>query len=161
RESVSNQFNELCQLGILDGTEITYIDKVEPPHPIRVWSQVGRRLTAVTTALGRAILASTEVNRQELSRFAPPAKVTEEEKQRSWDAIVHARLNGYSIEEEDSEPGIGCVSVAILKDDRPIAAVSITMPIERLQPQLESAGRRLRDIAARELPTFLRIPDTL
>ena len=160
-ESVRDEFDELCQLGVLDGTDIVYLDKAEPPRAIRVWSEVGRRLPAITTALGRAILAAQEVDRSTLSRFAPAAQFTEEEVLRSWQAIVSARLEGYAGEDGDSEPGIGCVAVAVLRARRPIAAISVTMPAERLAPRLPALGIRLRELMESGLPEPLTVPRAL
>ena len=160
-EAVRDEFDELCQLGVLDGTDIVYVDKAEPPRAIRVWSEVGRRLPAITTALGRAILAAQEVDRRTLNRFAPPAQFTEEEVARSWEGIVSARLEGYACEDGDSEPGIGCVAVAVLRARRPTAAISVTMPAERLAPRLPGLGRRLRDVVATSLPESLAVPRAL
>lgn len=160
-ECIRDEFGELCQLGVLDGTDIVYVDKAEPPRTIRVWSEVGRRLPAITTALGRAILASQEVDRSTLARFAPPAQFTEEEVLRSWQAIVSARLEGYATEDGDSEPGIGCVAVAVLRARRPTAAISVTMPAERLTPRLPDIGHRLRELAGTGLPDPLTLPRSL
>lgn len=160
-EAVRDEFGELCQLGVLDGTEIVYLDKAEPPRAIRVWSEVGRRLPAITPALGRAILACQEVDRRTLSRFAPAAQFTDEEVARSWQGIVSARLEGYAQEDGDSEPGIGCVAVAVLRARRPTAAISVTMPAERLAPRLPTIGRRLRELVATSLPESLTVPRAL
>ena len=159
--SVRDEFQELCQLGVLDGTDIVYLDKAEPPRAIRAWSEVGRRLPAITTALGRAILACQEVDRSTLSKFAPAAQFTDEEVSRSWQGIVSARLEGYACEDGDSEPGIGCVAVAVLRARRPTAAISVTMPAERLRPQLPGIGRRLREIVETGLPESLAVPRAL
>ena len=41
---------ELVHLGVLDGTHVVYLDKVEPERSVRVWSAVGRRSPAVTAS---------------------------------------------------------------------------------------------------------------
>ncbi|MBZ2196366.1 IclR family transcriptional regulator [Occultella gossypii] len=160
-ESIRDSFDELCQLGVLDGPDVVYVDKAEPAHAIRVWSAVGRRIAALTTALGRALLAAGEVDRRVLGRLAPPARFTPEEVQRSWEAVVNARLDGYAVERGESEPGIGCVAVAILRARRPVAAVSVTMPLDRLEHQIPELGRRLRRVVEAELPGSLTLPPTL
>ncbi len=48
---------ETVHLGILDDTEILYLDKVEPTRSVRMASSVGRRNPAYCTAMGKAILA--------------------------------------------------------------------------------------------------------
>ena len=34
---------ETVHLSVLDGTEVIYLDKVDSPHPVRAYSQVGGR----------------------------------------------------------------------------------------------------------------------
>jgi DNA-binding IclR family transcriptional regulator len=48
---------ETCHLGIKEGTQIVYIEKVESPHAVRMYSRVGATNPVHSTALGRAILA--------------------------------------------------------------------------------------------------------
>ena len=161
-DRICADLDELCHLGVLDGTDVVYLDKAEPRRTIRVWSAVGRRSAAVTTAMGRSLLAAQEVNRQMLGRYAPTAQFTDEEVDRSWEAVVAARLDGYAIEQEESEPGIGCVAVAILRARRPVAAISVTMPIERLDAErTRVVGERMRTLMTEGLPEALTVPPTL
>jgi DNA-binding IclR family transcriptional regulator len=127
------EVGELVHLGALAGRDIVYLDKVEPQRAVRVWSAVGRHRPAATTALGRAWLAALEsatapLGAAELARYADgvtsPARL-----RRSLDA-AHAR--GFAEEDEENEAGIACVAVAVLRAGRPVAAVSITAPAERL-----------------------------
>src|SRR5450759_3324071 len=60
---------ELVHLGVLSGTEVIYLDKVEPERSVRVWSAIGRRRAAVTTALGRALLAYRGTDRSSLLEY--------------------------------------------------------------------------------------------
>ncbi|MCL1868916.1 MAG: helix-turn-helix domain-containing protein [Promicromonosporaceae bacterium] len=151
--ALSAQVDELVHLGALAGREIVYLDKVEPQRAVRVWSAVGRHQPAARTALGRAWLAAEEaagdvLDDTALARIAgqdaDPAAL-----RRALDA-AHAR--GYAEEDEESEPGIACVAVAVVRAGRPVAAVSITAPAERLA----GAPRRERlDALCRSLPAML------
>lgn len=67
--ALAQDLDELVHLGVLTGTQIVYLDKVEPERPVRVWSAVGRRMPAVTTALGRALLASRVPTRAALAPY--------------------------------------------------------------------------------------------
>jgi len=118
---------ELVHLGVLVGTDVLYLDKVEPERPVRVWSAVGRRRPASRTALGRALLA---VGPDRAPDGAPaPADADDA-------AIARAREVGYAVEREENEPGIACVGVALVRAGTPVGALSITVPAERM-----SAGR--------------------
>ena len=57
--AIAKNSKELVHLGRLSGANVVYLDKVEPDRAIRVWSQVGRTIPAVMTAMGRAILGTS------------------------------------------------------------------------------------------------------
>ncbi|CAM3505937.1 IclR family transcriptional regulator [Isoptericola cucumis] len=154
-EALRDDVDELVHLGVLAGTEVVYLDKVEPQRPLRVWSAVGRRVPVATTALGRALLAAAPSDDAELARFAAatgtgPATTAD----RLHATLDDARARGYASETEENEPGIACVAVALLRAGRPVAAVSITAPAERMT----GAARAARVAALRELlPTVLPV----
>jgi DNA-binding IclR family transcriptional regulator len=132
--AICAEVDELVHLGVLTGREIVYLDKVEPERPIRVWSAVGRHRPAATTAMGRAWLTAIEAVSQpfddkSLDFYA--AGVTTRDRLRA--ALAAAHELGYAEEDEETERGIACIAVAILRSGQPVAAVSITAPVERLQ----------------------------
>src|SRR5690349_696316 len=51
---------ETVQLAILDGLEMTYLARHDGRQPVRLTSQIGRRLPATSTATGKAALASLD-----------------------------------------------------------------------------------------------------
>lgn len=146
--------DELVHLGVLSGAEILYLDKVEPARPVRVWSAVGRRQPAATTALGRAILSQRDTDPAALAWYAgdrlPTARLAE--------ILAAARATGYATETEENEAGISCLAVPMLRDGAPVAAVSITAPSDRM-----TAARRaeLCQMIATDLPPLLPAGVTL
>lgn len=131
--ALSAATGELVHLGVLAGTQIVYLDKVEPERSVRVFSAVGRRNPAATTALGRALLAARGTDRAALRGYTADlddAGVLE----RAWRAVEDARSRGYATEERENEPDISCVATALVRGDVPVAAVSITAPAERMSP---------------------------
>jgi DNA-binding IclR family transcriptional regulator len=132
--ALSSAVGELVHLGVLSGSHVLYLDKVEPERSVRVWSAVGRRLPAVTTALGRAMLAYRHVDRTLLSQYLAAAAGGVGDVERVWAIIERARSNGYATEEQENEAGISCVALPVLRSSAAIAAVSITAPAERMTP---------------------------
>ena len=51
---------ETVQLAVLDGTQMTYLARHDGRQPVRLTSQIGRRLPASVTATGKAALASLD-----------------------------------------------------------------------------------------------------
>lgn len=142
-ERICAECHELVHLGKLSEKSMVYLDKVEPDRPVRVWSQVGRRVPAALTSMGRALIGAMDPHTLDLDSWLTsiptPAKNLRE---RLLQEIERVRTHGYAIEIEENEPGIACVGVPLTIVDRPIAAVSITMPIERCSQE------RLRELAA-------------
>jgi len=161
--AVCRATDELVHLGALAGTEIVYLDKVEPARPVRVWSAVGRRRPAATTALGRALLAYRPLDEGLLAWYAD---ATPEDHPVSPAALREicdgVRADGFATEDEENEPGISCVAVPVLRGGQSVAAVSVTAPAERL-----GARRRreieaiLRDVVPPLLPATLAVPGKL
>ena len=54
--------DETIQLAVLDGTEMTYLARHDGRQPVRLTSQIGRRLPASVTATGKAALASLDAD---------------------------------------------------------------------------------------------------
>ena len=57
--------NETCNLGVLDGDEVLYLMLKESDNPLRMSGQVGKRLPAHCTALGKVLLSG--LSKQELA----------------------------------------------------------------------------------------------
>ncbi|WP_066585953.1 IclR family transcriptional regulator [Cellulomonas timonensis] len=172
--ALSGAVDELVHLGVLSGSHVVYLDKVEPERPVRVWSAVGRRSPAVRTALGRALLAYRGTDRSALVGYvradddaapgrgpgaAPTAAAEAQAVETAWEAIEAARARGYATEREENEPGISCVAVPLLRSGSAIAAVSITAPAERMTTErITRLHTRMREVLPALLPAGLTLP---
>ena len=145
---LSREAAELVHLGVLIGDQVLYIDKVEPDRAIRVWSEVGRRTSAATSAMGRALLAARDVADDQLAAYLHPSLTLE----RLVKAIADARTRGYSTEIEENEPGVACLGVAVMRGRTAVAALSITMQAERLTLQRQD---ELAELVRSVLPPLL------
>ncbi|MBB1510983.1 IclR family transcriptional regulator [Tessaracoccus sp. MC1756] len=135
---LSRTANELVHVGSWEGGDIIYLDKVEPPsRTIRVWSVVGQRVPLASTALGRALIAASPIDYDQLPAFVRNTATTDHpvSAERLREVVEHCRQNGYSYEYEENEPGIACIGVALLHADTAFAAVSITAPANRMTRQ--------------------------
>ena len=109
---------ETVQLAVLDGLEMTYLARHDGRQPIRLSSQIGRRLPATVTATGKAALASLDEN--ELDRLLAGVdtlpvltarSITSVDALRSELAIVRRR--GYAMDDEETAEGVVCFGVRI------------------------------------------------
>lgn len=153
--TVSGHSNELCHVGVPEGSVVRYIDKIEPERPMRVWSRIGIRNPMATTALGRALLSINTDSTTDLQHHIGSEGI---DIARVWDAVSRAKELGYATELEENEPGICCVAVAIERAGIPLAAVSITAPSTRMSPaRVEELGGLLRTTVAAGIPQGIRI----
>lgn len=127
---LAEEINEVVHVAVPDGTNVLYVDKAESRRPIQAGTAIGMRLPAVTTALGRSLIAQEYRDFESFAvRFkgtwtprTPKAPRTLEE---AWGPVVEARRNGFARDMEANVEGLAAVAVAILRGSMPIAAVSI------------------------------------
>jgi len=125
---------ETVQLAILDGLEMTYLARHDGRQPVRLTSQIGRRLPATVTATGKAALASLDEDELEhrlATIVALPVLTTNS--LGTLDALradlATVRRRGYAIDDEETVEGVVCFGVMIpgrRPGDGPYAA-SITL----------------------------------
>ncbi|MGC3995274.1 MAG: IclR family transcriptional regulator [Propionicimonas sp.] len=142
--ALSGAADELVHLGVLEGDQVLYVDKVEPQRAIRVWSAVGQRVPVASSSLGRALLAARDVPDQALGgylRALPPDRHVTPERLR--EAVTDARRRGYSTELGENEPDVACLGTAILRDSAPVAALSITALASRMTDARQAELARL------------------
>lgn len=157
---ISHRVQELVHLGTLESTNVLYLDKVEPDRTIRVWSRVGRQAPALTTALGRAMVAAEGTPVGSLGIYEANADPVAIERFRS--AVAAARARGFATEQEENEAGISCVAVALVRPTGRSVAVSITGPTSRMsQERLEELGQMLRTELASAAPHGLTLSSTI
>jgi DNA-binding IclR family transcriptional regulator len=109
---------ETIQLAVLDDLEVTYLARHDGRQPVRLTSQIGRRLPATVTATGKAALAS--LDRAELDRrlagvvelpTLTPNSLSSVEALLGDLAVVRRR--GYAMDDEETVEGVVCYGVMI------------------------------------------------
>lgn len=138
------QTGETIHLGVLRGTEVIYLDKVESRQAVRMYSQIGNASPAYCTGVGKAAL-STLTDDKVRGLFAggrftafTPSTLTNIDGLLS--EINQIRADGYGFDREEHEPGIHCIAAPVAsKDGRLVAGISITAPAFRVpMAQLEA-----------------------
>lgn len=161
--ALSAKVSELCHLGTLAGDEIVYVDKIEPQRAIRVWSEIGRRSPAVTTALGRAILAQRFKTPDAFTTAFPhpiPLRTphTRPSPASVWEELEATRARGFAKEEQENELGITCIALAIMRGSTAAAAISITALHERMNPdRMTELAQAARETLGPALPLGLSL----
>jgi len=161
---------ETVQLAVLDGLEMTYLARHDGRQPVRLSSQIGRRLPATSTATGKAALAS--LDERELERRLAGLTIlpaTTPKAHRSVDSLLadltQVRQRGYAFDDEETIEGVVCYGVVVAgrqPGEGPHAA-SITLLKARATdervPALLTDLRSLADQLADPLRALDRTPE--
>lgn len=127
---------EICQLGVLDGSDVLYIEKTEPKQAIKLESYVGKNLPAYATVLGKCLLSGLnddEIRKLYLDKnsFQKYTQNTVSDISSLLKQIYEVRANGYAHEIAESNKDIECVAVPLRSDGKIIASISVSLPIYR------------------------------
>lgn len=139
-DEIAAATEETVHLGRLDGADVIYTAKRESVHPLRMHSAVGRRLPAYSTSLGRAMLAEQpEAIRGALipETIQPLTNQTTTDKTALLAIIEQAAQLGYAMESEESCLGVRCFGVALPFSRASVDALSVAVPISRLDKARE------------------------
>lgn len=150
-----DQFNETINLGILDGSEVVYLEMVESRRSLRMQAKIGNHDPIYATALGKAILAF--VAEERWSEHILPTLVARTDHTLTTlptlrDDLLQARRQGYALDNEENEEGVRCVGAPVFNQAGfPVAAISLSAPITRFNMRqaarvgkvLAEAGQRI------------------
>ncbi|PLT30630.1 IclR family transcriptional regulator [Peribacillus deserti] len=132
-EQLSAETNLTVHLVVLEGQEGVYVDKVEGSGVTVMYSRIGRRVPIHTSAVGKSLVAAKTDSALNLLlegyMYTKPTDKSIGSKEEFLTELEKVRTVGYSIDNEENEPGIVCLAVPI-KDysGNVIAAMSVSIP---------------------------------
>lgn len=151
--TLHEQTGETVHLGVLRGTEVIYLDKVESRQAVRMYSQIGNASPVFCTGVGKAAMAAlpdavldTVIAQIAFRRFTEHTIVTPADLRAE---IADIRATGNAYDREEHEIGIRCVAAPVYSADRSFAAgVSVTGPAYRVSMEaLQSWAGLVRQAA--------------
>jgi len=165
-ETMVQQLQESSSASVMDGTDIVYTVRVPMKRIMSVQIEVGTRLPAYATSMGRVLLASLSGEqldayfREAELRPLAPTTITREDNLRS--ALDRVRQQGWCLIDQELEVGVRSVAVPLHDaSGRVFAAMNVStnatrVPIERLLNEYlpvlrKSASAIDDDIRARRL----------
>lgn len=151
-----DSLGESANLAMLDGDQIVYVGQAQSRQSMRMFTEVGRRISPHCTAVGKALLAQivpADVQAL-LSRtgMQPHTEHTITDPHTFADLLEQVLEHGYATDDEEHELGVRCVAVAVPGAPSRIA-MSVSGPATRMTddlvaravPLLTDAARRLSD----------------
>lgn len=144
-ERLQHSTGETVHLVVPDGTDVVYLYKESDGSlDVRMGSTIGLRSPMYCTGVGKSILSSLPLEKfhkiweQSNPQQHTPFTITDEEKMLAECKKIQAL--GYATDLEEHESGVCCVAAVICNCfDRPVAAISISLPSFRFTKETEKA----------------------
>lgn len=146
--------DETAHLSVLHGSDLVYLLKVQPPHPVTLISDVGVRLPAHITASGRAVLA--HLSKSQVRALFPSAASfinrtstgprTLAELRRT---LAQEKRDGYAVEHGEVADGYTSIaSAAFDYRSQPVASIGVTFRSDaHSETEIEPMSSRVRHTA--------------
>lgn len=152
-ERLRNATGETVQVAVLDEREVVYVERLDSPHTLRLFLDVGRRNWAHCTATGKCLLAY--LADYDLDRILDgwdlpaltPATVTDVAALRKELSAI--RKLGHARNIDESEVGVLSVAAPIRDVHGGVAAaLSVAGPTARMDPILDKIAAAVVESAA-------------
>lgn len=145
-ESLARQFNETVSFAYLFDDRIHVLDSIEPFQEIRITNRIGRVVPPHCSALGKIITAHQDraIADRIIEGYGLPrcTDSTITDRLRLFEELARIRDSGTACDREESVVGGICFAAAIRPAGKQVmAAISLSMPIDRLDPKREAALR--------------------
>jgi len=149
----------IVHLGILDSGEVVYVEKMDINRNLRIYAQIGLRVPAFCSSLGKCLLSSLSgeefdalFQKKELPAYTPNTITSLPELK---EHLREVRLQGWGMDNEEYISGNRCVAAPVFdyRGDM-IAAVSASGPVtllsdDRIPEVIERVQQTAAEISAR------------
>lgn len=153
---LNQQTRETIHLTVRHGLSAVYVEKLDSPEPLRIYSRIGASVPLHCTAVGKVLLAFMPAEEQErilpqldLKRLTSNSVGNLQELRTE---LYRVRKNGFASDLEEHEMHIRCVAAPIwdhtgsVHSSLSITAPAFRMPVTRLRqlaPMIQAAGRKI------------------
>ncbi|MFH1980394.1 MAG: IclR family transcriptional regulator [Pseudomonadota bacterium] len=133
------EYNETFNLAVLDGTEILYIDRVKTKKILDINLEIGSKLPAFCTSMGRVLLASlprAKAHRLlERSVRTPFTRHTVTDTTLLMKILDDVRSQGYAVNRGEMAPELISVAAPVRNHDRQVvAALNLAVDAGHYEP---------------------------
>lgn len=136
---LSGKTREMIHLTVLNHDAAIYIEKIDSPTPLRVYSEIGKVAPLHCTGVGKVLMAALSdkeladlLKRYSLRRFT---QTTITDTAALMSELGRIRAQGYAVDNEEHEEHIRCVAAPIRNHlGKVVASISIAGPTARVTP---------------------------
>lgn len=155
--TLAKKTGESCNLGVMAGNHVVYVDRVESQWPLGLRFEPGSRVPLHCTAIGKLLLSQLpeEVIEAHLANgpLARYTATTITDPRRLKGELRRTRRQGYSVDNEEFMSGVVCIAVPVQgpRDGQVCAGLAISAAqarhtlagVKRFLPDLHTAAGKL------------------
>ncbi|MBX9649785.1 MAG: helix-turn-helix domain-containing protein [Xanthobacteraceae bacterium] len=159
-DRLSSEAQEISSMAILDGNDAVFIARASPTRVFSSGIDIGYRLPAFCTSVGRVLLSRLSDDelaaKLEATNMAPLTPFTVTDRKSLLQTIISVRVQGYCLVDREAEPGFRSISVPVRRYDGTIVAainmgahvdrVSASEMVERFLPPLREAAASVKSL---------------
>src|SRR4029079_7624367 len=158
-EKLHNDSQAAAQRAVLSGSDVVYLDRLESPQMMGLFTKVGRRRSAHATSSGKVLLAfGSQADVDDavsggLPRLGPRTITT---RTRLNQALAEVRKAGYAISSDEAAPGVVSIAAPIFDGSGAcVSAVSVAGPLIRMPAERHDSLVRMVVKTAAEISRAL------
>ena len=155
-QSLSQQIGETCNFGVMAGSHVVYLDRVESAWPFGLRFEPGSRVPLHCTSMGKLFLSLLPAQKRALMlRSIPLYRYTENtftDAARLEEELEKIHAAGVAVDNQEFLAGVVCVAVPVCGPRKQtVAALAISAPSARMSLQQAITHVPLLQAAARQL----------
>jgi DNA-binding IclR family transcriptional regulator len=145
-QGLSSVVGETCNLGVMEGNSVVYIDRVESEWPFGLKFEPGSKVPVHCTSMGKLFLSEmAPAKRSDFLKVSSLHRYTENticDPDALDREVQEIKRRGYSIDDQEFLAGVVCLAVPVRAAGKTIcAALAISAPAARL-----SIGKALQQL---------------
>ncbi len=161
-QGISEQIGETVNYGVLSGSEVLYLDRVEAKWPLGLRFDAGSRVPAHCTAVGKLLLSRMpDADLRALIESMPMSAYTANTitvVEPLLSTLTNMRRDGIGTDDQEFMHGVVCVSVPVVDDNgRCFGGIAVSAPEARMTlNQMLTHVPQMRKAAANLAVTYRR-----
>jgi DNA-binding IclR family transcriptional regulator len=154
---LARKTGESCNLGVMAGTNVVYVDRVESHWPLGLRFEPGSEVPLHCTAIGKLLLSELPEGALDAllanGRLTRYTRTTITDVRRLKEELARVRRQGYSTDNEEFMSGVVCIAAPVrsARDGQVCAGLAISAAearltlagVKRFLPDLRRAAARL------------------
>lgn len=158
-QDVSKQLDETIHIGMLDGSDVVYINKEESNQSMRIYTTIGARNPAYCTGVGKAMLAYQDfegLKDRIPDKLEPLTKNTITSREALLEDLSKIKVQGYAMDYEENVEGLTCIAAPIFNHKgEGIYGISVSGPTVRMTEEKIKLSKEVIKKAAEEISRSL------